>query len=123
MPLVDRAIVLNADGELVADGPPREVIHGHGDWLAEAGVWTPQVSELAHRLERDGLIAGPVPADRSREAVGGAAPVGLDLHPLANGRRWSRRVAVPGTSGVQARGATIVGRPRGSRATSQGAGT
>jgi energy-coupling factor transporter ATP-binding protein EcfA2 len=61
MPLVDRAIVLNANGELVADGPPRRVIRKHGDWLAEAGVWTPQVSELARSLERSGLTLDPFP--------------------------------------------------------------
>jgi len=61
MPLVDRAIVFSADGELVADGPPREVIREHGDWLAEAGVWTPQVSELARDLEREGIALDPFP--------------------------------------------------------------
>jgi energy-coupling factor transport system ATP-binding protein len=61
MPLVDRALVFSADCELVADGPPRQVIRDHGDWLAEAGVWVPQVSELARSLERGGLILDPFP--------------------------------------------------------------
>jgi energy-coupling factor transporter ATP-binding protein EcfA2 len=61
MALVDRVIVLNADGELVADGPPRDVIRCHGRWLAEAGVWTPQVSELARSLERTGIMLDPFP--------------------------------------------------------------
>jgi energy-coupling factor transport system ATP-binding protein len=61
VPLVDRAIVFGADGVLVADGPPRAVIRGHGAWLAEAGVWTPQVSALARRLERAGLALDPFP--------------------------------------------------------------
>jgi energy-coupling factor transporter ATP-binding protein EcfA2 len=71
MPLVDRAIVLSADGELVADGPPRPVIRDHGRRLAEAGVWTPQVSELALGLERTGLTIDPFPItiDEAAEAL------------------------------------------------------
>ena len=61
MPLVDRAIVLSAEGVLTADGPPRQVIREHGDWLAEAGVWVPQVSELARSLERAGVALDPFP--------------------------------------------------------------
>jgi energy-coupling factor transport system ATP-binding protein len=61
MPLVDRALVFGASGELVADGPPRQVIRDHGDWLAEAGVWTPHVSELARRLVRRGVALDPFP--------------------------------------------------------------
>lgn len=81
MPLIDRAIVLSADGEMVADGPPREVIRRHGDWLAEAGVWTPQVSELGRRLERDGLILDPFPltVSEAAEALRPYLPISLPL--------------------------------------------
>jgi len=61
MPLVDRALVFSAEGVLMADGPPRAVIREHGDWLAEAGVWVPQVSELARSLERAGVALDPFP--------------------------------------------------------------
>jgi energy-coupling factor transport system ATP-binding protein len=61
MPLVDRALVFSAAGELVADGPPRQVIRDHGDWLAEAGVWTPHVSELARGLAHGGIAVDPFP--------------------------------------------------------------
>ena len=61
MHLVDRVLVLSADGELVADGPPRDVLRAHADWLAEAGVWVPQVSELALGLERRGVVVRPFP--------------------------------------------------------------
>jgi len=37
------------------------VMRDHGDWLAEAGVWTPQVSELARSLERRGIVLDPFP--------------------------------------------------------------
>lgn len=41
LPLVDRVVVLQAGGGVVADGPPGEVFGRHGDELAEAGVWVP----------------------------------------------------------------------------------
>ncbi len=39
--LVDRVIVLEAAGGVVADGPPGEVFRTSGHDLAEAGVWVP----------------------------------------------------------------------------------
>ena len=41
LPLVDRVVVLEAGGGVVADGPPRTVFARHGTSLAEAGVWIP----------------------------------------------------------------------------------
>ncbi len=43
LPLVDRVVVLAAGGGVVADGRPAEVFAAHGDRLAEAGVWVPDV--------------------------------------------------------------------------------
>lgn len=39
--LVDRAVVLEPGGGVVADGPPRKVFAEHGGRLADAGVWIP----------------------------------------------------------------------------------
>ena len=39
--LVDRVVILEAGGGVVADGPPREVFRLHGTALADAGVWVP----------------------------------------------------------------------------------
>ena len=39
--LMDRVIVLAADGGLLADGAPERVFAAHGSALAEAGVWVP----------------------------------------------------------------------------------
>ncbi len=39
--LMDRVIVVGADGGLLADGPPAEVFGRVGDDLAAAGVWVP----------------------------------------------------------------------------------
>ncbi len=39
--LMDRVLVVGADGGLLADGPPAEVFARHGAELAAAGVWVP----------------------------------------------------------------------------------
>jgi energy-coupling factor transport system ATP-binding protein len=39
--LVDRLIVLEAGGGVIADGPPAEVFAARGDELATAGIWVP----------------------------------------------------------------------------------
>jgi energy-coupling factor transporter ATP-binding protein EcfA2 len=39
--LVNRVIALDAEGNLLADGPPAYVFMRHGDALADAGVWVP----------------------------------------------------------------------------------
>ena len=39
--LVDRVVVLEAGGGVVADGPPDRIFAAHGERLADAGVWVP----------------------------------------------------------------------------------
>jgi energy-coupling factor transport system ATP-binding protein len=56
LPLVDRAVVIQAGGGVIADGRPRTVFAEHGDRLAEAGVWVPD-----RRL--------PAPPERVRPAA------------------------------------------------------
>lgn len=41
--LVDRLVVLGADGRVVADGLPSAVLHEHGETLAAQGIWVPGV--------------------------------------------------------------------------------
>ncbi len=41
LPLVDRVVVIEAGGGVVADGAPKEVFARHGARLAELGVWVP----------------------------------------------------------------------------------
>jgi energy-coupling factor transport system ATP-binding protein len=53
--LVDRVVVIEAGGGVVADGSPRDIFRGHGTALAAAGVWVP-----GH--------PPPPPAPRSRPA-------------------------------------------------------
>ena len=40
--LVDRVIVLDPAGGVLADGAPADVLHTHGERLARAGVWVPR---------------------------------------------------------------------------------
>ena len=39
--IVDRVVVLGADGGILADGPTAQVLRGEGERLAAAGVWVP----------------------------------------------------------------------------------
>ena len=41
LPLVDRVVVIEAGGGVVADGSPEDVFARHGPRLAELGVWVP----------------------------------------------------------------------------------
>lgn len=47
LPVVERVIVLGAEGEIVADGPAAETLAQQRDRLTRAGVWVPGV-ELPH---------------------------------------------------------------------------
>ena len=91
--LVDRVLVMSAEGQIVADGPPREVIRGHGQWLQDAGVWTPQVSEVALALERQGTPVQPFPltlddAEQAfRPLVGSSGPHPEEAPPPTPPRR------------------------------------
>lgn len=42
--VVDRVIVLGADGGIIADGPPDDTVARHRDELTRAGVWIPGVA-------------------------------------------------------------------------------
>lgn len=41
LPVIDRVIVLGADGEVVADGTPDHTIRRNHDYLVRSGVWVP----------------------------------------------------------------------------------
>ncbi|MGE2729162.1 ABC transporter ATP-binding protein [Mycolicibacterium vaccae] len=44
LPVVDRVVVLGADGDVIADGSPAPTLEGHRDELTRAGVWLPGVA-------------------------------------------------------------------------------
>ena len=104
LPLVDRVVVLEAGGGVVADGAPRAVFADHGARLAEAGVWIPDhppaaarraeppppetlviADEATYRYRselRDALAAVSVSV-RSSEAIAFVGPTGSGKSTLA----------------------------------------
>jgi energy-coupling factor transport system ATP-binding protein len=63
--LVDRAVVLEAGGGVVADGSPDEVFGLYGGWLADRGVWVPGHEPVVRRR----AISPPGPALATAEQV------------------------------------------------------
>ncbi len=57
LPLIDRVLVLDAGGGLLADGPPARVFGGHAAALAEAGVWVPGAASVTSVAPR--IVDGP----------------------------------------------------------------
>lgn len=81
--VVDRVVVLGADGRLIADGDPGDVLAERGAELAAAGVWVPGVP-LEVPGATDAASDDPAPALAARELAIGRprTPVlhaGLDL--------------------------------------------
>jgi energy-coupling factor transporter ATP-binding protein EcfA2 len=80
--LMTRVIVVDADGGLLADGPPAEVFTRHADTLLAAGVWLP-----GHPVDLPALPAVAADAPNALRARGlgisrdGKSPVreGIDL--------------------------------------------
>jgi len=59
--LVDRVIVLDGRGCLVADGPVDAVLRGRAEELHALGVWVPTATLAALRLRRLGATVDPLP--------------------------------------------------------------
>ena len=62
LPLIDRVVVLQSGGGVVADGAPERVFATHGDALAAQGVWVPGrpagASRHASRAPGEQLVIG-----------------------------------------------------------------
>jgi energy-coupling factor transport system ATP-binding protein len=58
---VDSIAVMDFNGKIAADGPPRQVLQEHQPLLEELGVWLPQVTELANALAACGITLEPYP--------------------------------------------------------------
>ena len=67
LPLIDRVIVLSADGGVSADGQPDEVFAAKGEELARQGVWVP--AHFIPLLRRGGAKRRGGPRDMCRKAT------------------------------------------------------
>ncbi|MBB5173412.1 ABC transporter ATP-binding protein [Texcoconibacillus texcoconensis] len=52
---IDRVLVLNRHGKLMADATPRAVFENDYDQLTKEGVWVPQLVQYAKQLEKKGI--------------------------------------------------------------------
>lgn len=80
LPLIDRVVVLDPDGGVLADGAAESVFATHGDYLVERGVWVPGYPIDIPRTPRPGetlLSAESLVVGRGGEAVFGPVDVTL----------------------------------------------
>lgn len=72
---MDRCVVLDASGSLVADGPPNQVLSRHRDSLAAQGIWvpglpSPEPSVVDAELLKPAVeLAGPEPLVEAHEVT------------------------------------------------------
>ena len=59
--IVDRVVVLDADGHVTIDGPARQVLRERADALLALGVWLPVSTLAAMRLRDAGVTLDPLP--------------------------------------------------------------
>ena len=95
---IDRLVVLDASGSVVADGEPRRVLAEHGESLAAQGIWVPGVPdpeplELVLDPAPD-AAAGRVPQGR---LVAAASGVRVEHHSRRLGQRSRTTLAVDGS--------------------------
>jgi energy-coupling factor transport system ATP-binding protein len=95
--LVDRVVVIEAGGGIVADGSPAEVFAARGDELAAAGVWVPghplpTPARAAHRTPEPILVADRVEYRYPAAATPAVGPVSLEV-------RSSEALAIVGPNG------------------------
>ncbi len=74
--LVDRVVVLDPRGGVVAEGSPRTIFAQYADRLERLGVWQPAASRLAHRLKAKGVEIKPHPVTVT-EAIGALTNAGI----------------------------------------------
>ncbi len=67
--IVDRVVVLDAAGRVVADGPVAEVLRGRAEELASLGVWLPVSTLAGMRLREAGVPMATLPLTPSELAA------------------------------------------------------
>ncbi|GAA2025123.1 ATP-binding cassette domain-containing protein [Agromyces tropicus] len=115
--LVDRVVVLGADGELIADGRPDAVLDRRREALAAAGVWVPDVPLEVPDAE---VVANDAPPALSTTDLAIGRPRGRVLHEgldLAIPAAASTVLTGPNGAGKSTLALTLGGllRPRGGR--------
>ena len=73
--IVDRVVVLDADGHVMIDGPARQVLRERAEDLLALGVWLPVSTLAAMRLRDAGVTLDPLPLTPAELATA------LDAHP------------------------------------------
>jgi len=54
-------MILLAEGRIVAQGAPRDVVSKHGKKILDLGVWLPETTEIGLRLKAEGKLKKEVP--------------------------------------------------------------
>jgi len=87
--IVDRVVVLSADGRITARGTPEAVFTTHADSLLSDGVWLPEITRFAHALREEGVW----PASRRLPVTVGDAVDALSDHAPARPVPFGRTAA------------------------------
>jgi len=93
--LVDRAVVLDQQGRLIADGSVDAVLRDRAEELHALGVWLPTSALAALRLRRAGYVLEPLPltpAELRTALEGAGAPASVIV---ANHRERPKRADAP----------------------------
>ncbi len=106
LPLVDRVVVIQPGGGLLADGEPADVFLRHGDQLAESGVWVPDHA-LPVRRRRARFAESTTPVVGLRDPDNSADGDLLIAADVGFQHRGSSRRALSGVSGVLRAGETL----------------
>ena len=79
------ALILLADGRVLAQGAPRQVIAEHGPAMLDLGIWLPEPTEIGLRLQQRGLLNSssiPLTVGEAAQAVAQARFVRPPSTPL-----------------------------------------
>lgn len=61
LPLLDRLVVIDADGTILCDGCVREVLATHGEIFKGKGIWRPRTYEMFRALQHKGHTFSKIP--------------------------------------------------------------